>query len=287
LEEATSEGDTVHLRATGPEHHVVTLRQQPKAGLLAVNFAAADRSAVNELHAKANAYGARVADDPAPLPASAGGGYGFAFKTPEGHPLRISSDVAQHPNTLNDRTRPTKLTHVVLNSAQLADQMAFFVDLLGFRLSDATHMMSFIRCSSDHHSMALARGSGPSLNHMAYEMQTIDGLMGGSGRLKKNGFNIEWGVGRHGPGNNVFSYFIEPNGFVAEYTAEVEQIDENNYVPGTPDYWANFPMRPCRWGMAMSPSNRVKAAMAGKLGEAEQPGKDVLCDDVIAKKLGR
>ncbi len=33
-------------------------------------------------------------------------------------------------------------------------------------------------------------------------------------------------VGRHGPGNNVFSYFIEPNGFVAEYTTELDQIDE-------------------------------------------------------------
>ena len=87
-------------------------------------------------------------------------------------------------------------------------------------------MMDFIRCCADHHSIALARGDGPSLNHMAYEVANIDGLMRGAGRMKQNGFNIEWGVGRHGPGDNVFSYFVEPNGFVVEYTTEVEQVDE-------------------------------------------------------------
>jgi hypothetical protein len=38
------------------------------------------------------------------------------------------------------------------------------------------------------------------------------GLIRGAGRMKESGFNIDWGVGRHGPGNNVLSYFIEPNG---------------------------------------------------------------------------
>ena len=33
-----------------------------------------------------------------------------------------------------------------------------------------------------------------------------------------------WGVGRHGPGNNVFTDSVEPNGFVTEYTTEVDQV---------------------------------------------------------------
>ena len=32
LEPVVSEGDTIHLRANGPEHHALTLREQPKAG---------------------------------------------------------------------------------------------------------------------------------------------------------------------------------------------------------------------------------------------------------------
>jgi catechol 2,3-dioxygenase len=252
---------------------------------LGVHFAAADRGAVDALHAKAKAFGAKVDGPPAELPASAGGGYGFRFSSPEGHVLNIAADVARHPNLVNDRSKPVKLSHVVLNTARIADQTAFFVDLLGFRLSDSTHMMDFIRCSADHHSIALARAEGPSLNHMAYEMANMDGLMRGAGRLKQNGFNIEWGVGRHGPGDNVFSYFIEPNGFVTEYTTEIQQIDESEHVVGTPEYWAAFPMRPCRWGMGGHPSNRLRVAMGGELIPDEAAGRR--CEEVMAKTLGR
>ena len=130
------------------------------------------------------------------------------------------------------------------------------------------------------------RANGPTLNHVAYEMENIDGLMRGAGRLKSRGFNIEWGVGRHGPGNNVFSYFVEPNGFVVEYTTEVEQIDEAEYIPHDAEYWAEFPMRPCRWGMATNPSNRVRAAMGGDTSVAsEEDGRR--CEEIMAQTLGR
>ena len=169
-------------------------------------------------------------------PASAGGGYGFRVSTPEGHPISISSDVAPHAEAIDDRSRPTKLTHVVLNSAEVEKQTAFFLDVLGFKWSDSTFMMDFVRCCSDHHSVAFARGNGPTLNHMAYEMPNIDGLMSGAGRVRKSGYEIMWGVGRHGPGSNVFSYFVEPNGFVTEYTTEVEQVGDN-YVGHDADWW--------------------------------------------------
>ena len=178
-------------------------------------------------------------------------------------------------------------SHVVLNSEHIDDTTEFFLDGLGFRVSDKTQMMHFVRCSADHHSIALARAQGPGLNHMAYEMQNIDGLMRGAGRMKQNGFNVEWGVGRHGPGDNVFSYFIEPNGLVVEYTTEIQQIDEAEYVPQTPEYWAAFPMRPCRWGMATMASNRLRAAMAGKLIDVAEEDRDLRCEEVMARTLSR
>ena len=286
LEPVASENGTIHLRANGTDHHIVTLREHPKAAMLGVHFAAQDRNAVDALHAKAKAFGAHVAGAPAELPASAGGGYGFQFRTPEGHVLNIAADVAQHPNVVNDRSRPLKVAHVVLNSARIDEQSQFFIDLLGFKRSDTTQMMDFIRCCADHHSIAFARANGPTLNHVAYEMENIDGLMRGAGRLKSRGFNIEWGVGRHGPGNNVFSYFVEPNGFVVEYTTEVEQIDEAEYISHDAEYWANFPGRPCRWGMATNPSNRVRAAMGGDTSVAD-PNDGKRCEEIMAQALGR
>jgi len=162
LQEVVSDGDTVHLRGTCAEHHVVTLRQRPRAALLGVHFSASDRNAITELHAKAKAYGTDGLTAPAELARTAGGGYGFRFNTPDGLPLAISADVIMHPDVVTDRSRPTKLTHVVLNSSRIDEQTAFFKDLLGFRHSDSTEMMEFIRCCADHHSVAFARGNGPS-----------------------------------------------------------------------------------------------------------------------------
>jgi catechol 2,3-dioxygenase len=286
LEDVLSSGDTIHLRGTGTEHHVLTLRQRPKACFLGVHFAAANHEAVNRLHDQAKAYGATITTAPAALPRHEGGGYGLAMRSPEGQPIFISADVDRLAEGRQDRSRPTKLTHVVLNATKTDDELAFFIDALGFRLSDSTDMMEFVRCTSDHHSLALVRTEGPSLNHMAYEMPNIDGLMRGAGRLKQHGYAIEWGLGRHGPGNNVFTYFVEPNGFVTEYTTEVDQVDEATHIAQTPEYWRNFPGRPCRWGMAGHPSNRLKVAMGGNVVPLAADA-DARCEDVMAKTLAR
>jgi catechol 2,3-dioxygenase-like lactoylglutathione lyase family enzyme len=286
LEEVAADGDGIHLRATGGEHHVLTLRERPKPSLLGVNFAASDRATVDRLCAKAKSYGVTVLGDPAPISGAAGGGYGFRFETTEGLPMSISSEGMQHPDVVLDRSRPTKISHVVLNSANADEQMPFFIDVLGFRRSDTTHMMEFLRCCSDHHSIAIVRADGPSLNHVAYEVPNIDGLMRGTGRLKRNGFDIEWGVGRHGPGNNVFSYFIEPDGFVAEYTTELDQIDEATHIPQDPKYWDKvMTTRGDRWGIAGPPSNRMQFAMSGGFYLGEQPPEGVRCEDIIGRRM--
>jgi catechol 2,3-dioxygenase-like lactoylglutathione lyase family enzyme len=285
LEEVSSEADSIYFRATGGEHHVLTICERKKPALLGVHFAAPDRFAVDALCGKARGYGVDVEGQPGPLPASAGGGYGFRFKTPDGLPMSISCDIATHPDVVLDRSRPTKISHVVLNSARVDEQVPFFADVLGFQLSDSTHMMEFLRCSADHHSIAIFRNKGPSLNHVAYELPNIDGLMRGAGRLKQSGFDIAWGIGRHGPGSNVFSYFIEPNGFVAEYTTELDQIDDATHVPQDALYWDKVAPTPDRWGTAGAPSNHMRTAMSGALylGEADAGER---CEDVIGRKLG-
>ena len=116
---------------------------------------------------------------------------------------------------------------------------------------------------------------------MAYEMPSIDGLMRGAGRVRKSGYEILWGVGRHGPGSNVFSYFVEPNGFVTEYTTEVEQVDDS-YVGHDADWWKAQNLFPCRWNMASAPTEFARKAMSGQLYEEENQR----CEQVMAKALG-
>src|ERR1700756_5673172 len=57
LEEVASEGDTIHFRGTGAEHHLLTVCERAKPSLLGVHFSASNRAAVDELCAKARSQG--------------------------------------------------------------------------------------------------------------------------------------------------------------------------------------------------------------------------------------
>ena len=286
LQEASREGNTVYLRATGREHHVLALHEARQAAFLGSRLAVAGKASVDAMHARAKAFGADVIDSPHDLPAVAGGGYGFSFRTPDGIPQMICADVAQHATTIDDHTRPQKFSHVVLRAANYPQLESFFRDLLGFKHSDTTDGITFLRCSPDHHSVALAKAEGPGMHHMAFEVPDLDGVLYASGRVRSKGCNLEWGVGRHsGPGNNIFSFFVEPNGFAAELTTEMEQIDDATYPKRSAQWWReNRPNGgPDAWGLSTQRSERLHAARTGKL-VAELNKR---CEEVISEQLAR
>lgn len=252
------EAGAVFLRAGGAAHHALVLRSGPNAGLARVGLSARDASAVDGLPGRITAAGGTVAADPARRTAP-GGGYGFCFTDPEGRAFEVVAGMDGHDDTAHANDRPSKISHVVVNAADADRTTRFFRDALGFRLRDQTKMMDFLGCNPDHHSIAVTRIGNTSLNHVAFEIPDIDGVMRASGRLKQNGHAVEWGIGRHGPGSNVFSYFIDPNELAIEYTAEVEQVDDATYVPGTPEKWMRGKNLDA-WGLADPPSRRFDVA---------------------------
>ena len=281
LDEVAREGNRAFLRASGAEHHVLTLHERPRGGMVAINFAAPDRASVDALHASTKAMGCDIMAAPHELEKVAGGGYGFELRTPDGHTIRISSDVARH-GEVSSENRPVRLNHVVLNSTDIDKEMKYFLDVLGFKFSDCNGFMNFIRCSQNHHAIAIAKSHGPSLNHAAFEMADIDDLMGGVGRMRLNDHDVGWGVGKHaGPGRNVFSYFVDPNGFAIEYTTHVEQVDDS-YKTNMGDYWQSLPLKPCAWaGDKTVPQPWMRHAMQGFAIEE----RNAACDDLISKKM--
>ena len=50
LAPVAQEGGVQYMRATGAEHHIITLHEGPTAGVKCVNFAAAGREAVDGLY---------------------------------------------------------------------------------------------------------------------------------------------------------------------------------------------------------------------------------------------
>ena len=230
------------------EHHVVRLRQTDANRVDVIALAAASRADVDALAARVTASGATIIHAPREL-SGPGGGYGFRFFTPDGLPFEVSADVARGAG--GDVARwdgvPVKISHIVLHSPDHKALAAWFVDVLGFRVSDwLGDFMCFLRCNSAHHRIAILPGP-PCLNHVAYDMQGVDGMMRGIHQVKQAGVDIAWGPGRHTAGNNTFSYFVTPNGFAVEYTSELEEVSED----WRPQVYTPAPMVMDQWGIGV------------------------------------
>jgi catechol 2,3-dioxygenase-like lactoylglutathione lyase family enzyme len=247
LEPVASDDGMAYFKAKGAaEHHVVRLRQSDTKRIDIIALAADSRADVDALHTKVAASGAKIVHEPRDL-TSPSGGYGFRYFSPDGMPYEISSDVAK--GAVSEVARwdgvPVKISHIVLHSPQHKEMTQWFVDVLGFKLSDwLGDFMSFLRCNSAHHRFAFLPGP-PCLNHVAYDMEGVDGMMRGIHNLKKKDVEVVWGPGRHTAGNNTFSYFVSPAGFAVEYTSELEEVDFENWeaqvhIPGplVMDQWS-------------------------------------------------
>lgn len=218
----------LHFAAEGhDELYVVRLRQADTQSIDIITLAADSSADVDALHAKVVSYGCQIVFAPRDLD-TLGGGYGFRFFSKDGLPFEISCGVASGPSRELSRWEgiPQKISHIVLHSPDHQEMVRFFVDVLGFKVSDwLGDFMCFLRCNQWHHRIALLPGP-PCLNHVAYDMLSVDDMMRGIHRLKQKGTDIRWGPGRHTAGNNTFSYFTTPAGFAVEYTADLEEVDD-------------------------------------------------------------
>lgn len=262
LEEVARRDAVVYFRGTGPEHYIWAIHADRPFGWARINLAAADRASVDALYERLAATSLRRLGAPQPLD-EPGGGYGCAFDDGEEREFRIVCGVADHRDASHVRDRAFKISHIVLNSDPSERVTGVFCDVLGFRLRDKTARSNFLGCNADHHSLAFGRLGGTALNHVAFEVPSLDGVMRAVGRLKKAGVPLEWGVGRHGPGDNVFAYFVDPDGYAVEYTTEMQQVDDESHVAGTPESWARVPHSDA-WGVAEPPTQRFLDAIVGR-----------------------
>lgn len=245
-----------------PENYILRVRDADEKRLDLISFGVADAAVVDDMAERLATSGVKLVSEPGALD-SPGGGYGFRIFDPDGRIVEVSADVAQRvARELEERESiPRKLSHVVVNSPNVHATKKFYEDLFGFRLSDwLENRMCFLRCSEDHHSLAISSAPHASLNHVSFEMRGLDEYMRGTGRLMRHGKLPAWGPGRHSAGDNTFSYFLDPNDNIVEYTTALQRItDEEAWVP---QVWSTVPEEADQWGTA-SVSEEFFPAMQG------------------------
>jgi catechol 2,3-dioxygenase-like lactoylglutathione lyase family enzyme len=160
----------------------------------------------------------RIEQRPAPL---------LALNAPGRSPRLNTRSPAVLPGV---PARPRKLSHLVLGSPDAAASKRFFVEGLGFKLSDEVPGvgLAFLRCSTDHHNLAVQPAPLPYLHHTAWEMDDLDAVgSAGAAMVAADASRHVWGLGRHGIGSNFFWYLRDPAGNFAEYTSDLDVIADD------------------------------------------------------------
>jgi catechol 2,3-dioxygenase len=152
---------------------------------------------------------------------------------------------------MSERPRPRKMGHLVLFVRDIQASAKFYTEIVGLQVSDwIEDQMVFLRCSADHHDLALAQipkdakhlndtyyWSRPGMEHFAFELASLAEIEAAAKHLQAKGVEIVRGIGRHGPGNNLFLVFKDPDGNHVEFYADMVQVTER--TPYTPRVWEN------------------------------------------------
>jgi catechol 2,3-dioxygenase-like lactoylglutathione lyase family enzyme len=188
-----------------------------------------------------------------------GGGYGLRFTDPDGRCVELSAGVEGVAGEPREAV-PAYLSHIVMNTPDLEAATHFYREVLGFRLSDRSEtVMTFLRCDREHHAVAFNQAPHSSLNHLSWQINSLDEFFRAQGRVRAAGTPLAWGTGRHAPGRQVFNYFVEPSGFVMEYVSDGVAIDDE--ANWTPQVFRREPAAMDIWNTAGPPSPEIRAAM--------------------------
>jgi len=87
--------------------------------------------------------------------------------------------------------RYRRLGYVALNASDLERSTAFYRDLVGLAVSEATPQWTALRCSRDHHSVLLYRSAQPGLKRIAFELESAADLEAAYGHLQALGYAVE------------------------------------------------------------------------------------------------
>ncbi len=152
-----------------------------------------------------------------------------------------------------ERVRPRKLGHVVLGTTDYETTRRFFVDGIGFKVSDLVmDVAAFIRCSTDHHNVLIQRAPVAFLHHTSWIVDDVDEVgRGATDMLAADPARHVWGLGRHAVGSNFFWYLRDPAGNFSEYSSDIDCIVDD--ALWKPEVWEGVRAM-YQWGPQPPPS---------------------------------
>ncbi len=169
------------------------------------------------------------------------------FKDPTGN----SIDLVLRPFHSGVRYFPsrdagiTEFNHVGLRTSDAPRDEEFWCTHFNIRANDWIGPAPLLSFDKMHHRMALFPAADPGVQHINFQVESIDDIMRSNYFLNERQVRIVFGPGRHATSGAEFLYFEGPDGMVYEYSHNVRMIEDPDYRP------RQFPFIPesfCVWG---------------------------------------
>jgi catechol 2,3-dioxygenase-like lactoylglutathione lyase family enzyme len=125
---------------------------------------------------------------------------------------------------------PRRLGHLVIGTPDIAATRDLLVQGIGLKVSDEIDgLIAFLRCSSDHHNVALVESPVPLLQHYSWECDDVDHVgHTATAMVRADPARHAWGLGRHWAGSNFYWYVRDPAGAFLELYSDMDQIDDDD-----------------------------------------------------------
>ncbi|MDM1247764.1 VOC family protein [Acinetobacter sp. R933-2] len=130
-----------------------------------------------------------------------------------------------------EKAEPVDIGHVVFFTPDLETTQAFYIEKLGFYLSDAYRKRgAFLRCRGEgfHHDLFLLSipNKPAGLNHVAFVVRDIHEVIGGGLSMNRQDWSTFIGPGRHPISSAYFWYVNSPLGGAFEYYTNDDYLTE-------------------------------------------------------------
>lgn len=174
------------------------------------------------------------------------------FNDPEAHGVELHVPVERSGEGLRSvGRRPIGLHHITLSAMDVPALARFYTEVLGFRVSDRMgDRFVWLRCNREHHTVAIVQGERGGLDHICFEVSDWEELKYWCDSLALRDIPLSWGPGRHGPGNNLFVMFDDPDGVHIELSCEMERFWDDRAEYHEPRNWAPELRTVNLWGPA-------------------------------------
>ncbi|CAM4188506.1 Biphenyl-2,3-diol 1,2-dioxygenase 1 [Novosphingobium lubricantis] len=244
----------------------IFVSQGPADDIAFAGWEVRDASALAALTIRLEQAGVRVEQEDAALAARRRVAGLVRFSDPEGNAheafygaLQKTNDPFISPTGVRFKTGRQGLGHIVYACRDKAAMMDFFIEALGFRLSDHINTevvpgrpleLSFLRCNGRHHSLALAPLPVPKkLVHLMCEVTSIDDVGRAMHRCLADNVHLSFTLGRHSNDQMLSFYALSPSGFDVEYGWGGLEVEDESWHVLTHDCnsaWGHVFQRPPR-----------------------------------------